>query len=140
VSSCFQTKLMHSQHCSSRTHTSLAQVPDISQSLLDFPGTCNRQTYEYWKMPGMLWLLVNQHSGVYGVANDAPAAGSVCAERLYTESMHSSSSAAGMAGEAKLLCLIRRSLLNPNNPAVCATKKETKWTATFFCAPGQSPC
>jgi len=32
----------------------LAQVPDISQSLLDFPGTGNRQTNKYWKMPGML--------------------------------------------------------------------------------------
>ena len=55
-------------------------------------------------MPGMLWLLVKFHSGVYGIANDVPAAaGGVCTERLYSERMHSSSSVAGMAGEASHL-------------------------------------
>jgi len=103
----------------------LAQVPDISQSLLDFPGTGNRQTYEYWKMPGVLWLLMNYHSGVLGVANDVPAAaGSVCKERLYTESMHSSSSAADMAGEAKLLTVIRHSNCEPKQSSSSLCKQK----------------
>ncbi len=123
------------RHCSSSTHISLAQVPDISQSLLDFPRTGNRQTYEYWEMPGMLRLLVDYHSGVYGVASDAPAAaGSVCTERLYAESMHSSSSAAGMAGEAKLLSLIRPSHGEPK-PSSSLCKETTNKMDNLFLRP-----
>jgi len=78
------------------------------------------------------------HSGVYGVANDAPAAaGSVCTERLYAESMHSSSSAAGMAGEAKLLSLIRRSHGVPK-PSSSLCRNKTNKMDNHFCAPQDS--
>jgi len=83
-------------------------------------------------MPGMLRLLVNFHSRVYGVANDAPAAaGSLCTERLYAESMHSSSSAAGMAGEAKLLSLIRQSHGVPK-PSSSLSRIKTNKMDTFL--------